>query len=72
MDNKKACKVISRITPDQAFHLLRRTRSESKTQSELIRELIDQDKIQRDKETTKVSGLSLKSIHQKNRMASKK
>ena len=61
MKDKKQCKVISRITPDQAFHLLRRTRSEGKTQSDLIRQLIDQDKKALDQQ----GGLSLKAVREK-------
>ena len=63
MKEKKNGKLIARITARQESHLENRIKTEKKTLSELIRELIDQDKT----EKAKVSGLSLKSIHEKKR-----
>ena len=53
---KKSGKLIARITTPQAFHLLKRTKTEGKTQSDIIRELLENDKATfQDKEKTAVA-----------------
>ena len=41
---RKSCAIRSRVTHEQAVYLLNKTKLEGKTQSDIIRELIENDR----------------------------